>query len=558
MSETTQTSPDFRRLFESLPGRALVVDPAFVVVALSDEYGVATRLDRATLIGRNIFDALPPAPDATSAAAIANLQRSFARVRDTLRPDTVAVQRYDIPTASGGTEERWWSSRNSPVLDDDGVLEFIVQQTEDVTEFVRLQASRELASAQTAELRDRAEHMEAEVVRRAAELQAANDELREANAAKNRFLGRMSHELRTPLTAITGFSELLTYGELPEEEREWAGIILRASGHLAQLIDEVLDLSSIEQGRLTLSLEPVPLRALFEDVLELLAPVADHYGVTLAPLPSTSGPEYVRADHQRLKQVLINLVSNAIKYNRTGGTVRLRAEPVAGDEQRVRVAVEDTGAGLDAAQVERLFVPFERLDAAATGIEGTGLGLSLSLSLVQAMGGRIVVESTPGTGSTFTVELLSAADDVVRDAEDAAAQVPPLTYDGERRLLYIEDTVANVRLIEAILRRRPSVRVMPAMLGSLGIELAREHRPDLILLDVHLPDLGGAEVLALLRDDPRTRDIPVVVLSADATRAQRAPMLEGGAAAYVTKPIGVTELLALVDAHLGDASAAAA
>jgi CheY-like chemotaxis protein/anti-sigma regulatory factor (Ser/Thr protein kinase) len=263
-----------------------------------------------------------------------------------------------------------------------------------------------------------------------------------------------------------------------------------------------------------------------------------------------AGSGYAIADGQRLKQVLINLLSNAIKYNRAGGEVQVTVE--APDDNRLRIDVADTGKGIDEASLAKLFTPFERLDAAGSDVEGTGLGLALSRTLVEAMGGGIEVESTPGVGTTFRVEL--------GRGEPAAVHIPDgeerkflakRTYGAERSLLYIEDTVANVRLVEEILRSRPSIRLLPAMMGRLGLELAFEHQPDLILLDLHLPDIGGEKVLAQLRDDERTREIPVVMLSADATKRTPRPLLEAGANAYLTKPIGVRRLLEVVDQYLG-------
>jgi CheY-like chemotaxis protein len=271
--------------------------------------------------------------------------------------------------------------------------------------------------------------------------------------------------------------------------------------------------------------------------------------VRLEPVTSPAGHGYAYADSRRLKQVMINLVVNAIKYNRAGGTVRVAVGP--GEGARVRIAVTDTGHGLDAASIGRLFMPFERLDAAAAGIDGIGLGLALSRNLIDAMEGAIGVESTPGSGSTFWVELARGDSVVVPEhPADIAPALATRSYDGERRLLYIEDTLANVRLIEAILLARPGIRLLPAMQGGVGLDLAREHRPDLILLDVHLPDLDGHEVLARLRRDPATTAIPVVVLSADATESQRARLLASGASGYLTKPIDVTRLLETLDEHL--------
>jgi CheY-like chemotaxis protein/anti-sigma regulatory factor (Ser/Thr protein kinase) len=263
-----------------------------------------------------------------------------------------------------------------------------------------------------------------------------------------------------------------------------------------------------------------------------------------------AGSGYAIADSQRLKQVVINLLSNAIKYNRPGGEIRVSVE--SPDAESLRIAVADTGMGIDEESLTKLFTPFERLDAAATDVEGTGLGLALSRTLVEAMGGAIEVDSTPGVGSTFRIELGRGEPAAVQILDEEEQELlAERVYDTERRLLYIEDTVANVRLIEEILRSRPSVRLLPAMMGRLGLELAREHQPDLILLDLHLPDIGGEKVLAQLRAEEATREIPVIMLSADATKRTPGPLLEAGASAYMTKPIGVRQLLEVVDEYLG-------
>jgi signal transduction histidine kinase/ActR/RegA family two-component response regulator len=545
--------PDFRRLFEAVPGLYLVLDPELRIVAVSDAYLAATMTTRDEILGRGIFDVFPDNPDDPAATGVSNLRDSLERVRRHGVPDTMAVQKYDIrrPGDEGGAfEVRFWSPLNWPVLDERNQVEYIVHRVEDVTELVRLRQSGAEQQAVTSELRERTARMDAEILMRSAELQDANKELRAANAAKNEFLSRMSHELRTPLAAISGFSELLTVADLDEDKREWAAMILKATRHLAALVDEVLDLSRIEAGQISISLEPVTLGPLLQDAVELMRPLAERHDVVIHPAQYSDDSGFVFADNQRLKQVLINLIANAIKYNRKGGDVRIDVQQ--SDGNRVRVAVADSGDGIDEALLSRLFVPFERLNAAASGIDGAGLGLALSRSLVEAMGGTLGVSSAPGVGSTFWVELNRGEPAVV---EMAAADDDDLLavreYAAERRLLYVEDTIANVRLIEEILRRRPSVRLLPAMLGQLGIELAREHRPHLIVLDLHLPDLDGEQVLAQLRADVATREIPVVILSADAKR-DRAPLLAAGAQAYLTKPIGVRRLLEVVDEFMGE------
>jgi signal transduction histidine kinase/CheY-like chemotaxis protein len=530
---------DFRALFEAAPGLYLVLDPELRIVAVSEAYLAATMTRREDIVGRGMFDVFPDNPEDPDATGVRNLSASLKRVRLQKVPDTMAVQKYDIQRPDdegGGFEERYWSPKNTPVLDEDGEVAYIIYRVQEVTEFVRLS--------------EKGSEQEAEIFLRGQELQELNRQLRSAALAKNEFLSRMSHELRTPLAAIMGFSELLGMADLDERKREWASTILKAGRHLLQLVDEVLDISRIEAGEMSLSVEPVAIAPLLNEAMDLIRPLAEVRGVTLHEPRIAAGSGYVHADKQRLKQVVINLLSNAVKYNRDRGEVRITVEAESSD--RMRIAVADTGPGIGPASFEKLFTPFERLDAPAD-VEGTGLGLALSRSLVEAMGGSLTVASTPGEGSTFTVELGRGEPAAIAEANAEDDQlIANRTYDGDRSVLYIEDTMANVRLVEEILASRPSVRLLPAGMGSLGLELAAEHRPDLVLLDLHLPDIGGDEVLAKLRADERTRDIPVVILSADATDGTPGPLLEAGAQDYLTKPIGVRRLLEVVDAYVAD------
>ena len=546
--------PDFRALFEAAPGLYLVLDPELRIVAASDAYLAATLTVREAILGRGLFEVFPDNPDDPAATGTHNLRASLERARATGRPDSMPVQKYDIrrpESEGGGFEERFWSPRNVPVLDRRGRLRYIIHRVEDVTEFVRLQRRDGEQKAIAGALRERAEQMEAEILRRSAELAGMNEQLRAANNAKNEFLSRMSHELRTPLASVMGFSELLGLSDLGDDEREWSAAILRAGHHLLALVDEVLDISRLESGTFSMSSESVAIQPLLEEALELVEPLARARQVVVHPPEVLAGSGYVIADRQRLKQVVINLLSNAIKYNRVDGEVRVRAEAL--DDERLLVTFADTGRGIGEESLAKLFTPFERLDAAETGVEGTGLGLALSRALVEAMGGGIGVESTLGVGTTFRIELSRGEPAAVSALADEEQELlVPRAYAGERRLLYVEDTLANIRLVEAILRSRPSVHLLPAMMGGLGLELAREHLPDLVLLDLHLPDIGGEKVLAQLRADERTRDIPVVMLSADATRRTPGPLLEAGANAYLTKPIAVRRLLEVVDQYMGD------
>jgi len=383
------------------------------------------------------------------------------------------------------------------------------------------------------------------------EMSGAKDEAEKANRAKNEFLSRMSHELRTPLNAILGFGQLLEMDHLSPEQHEGVEQILRGGRHLLGLIDEVLDIAKIEAGRLALSPEPVRISEELREALDLIEPVATARNVLINGDRHETCQRHVLADRQRLKQVLLNLLSNAVKYNRTGGSVTLScAETGTG---RLRVKVIDTGPGIPADKMDRLFTPFDRLGAEQSEVEGTGLGLSLSKRLAEAMGGTLGIESTPGVGSTFWLELAIVESPLerfenAREPITAPTAGPPGAP--ARVVLYIEDNFSNLKLIERLLTRRPEIRLIPAVQGRLGVQLAREHRPDLILLDLQLPDISGHDVLRHLREAPETRDIRIIVISADATPGQIDRLIAAGAWRYLTKPLDVKKCLALLDEAL--------
>jgi CheY-like chemotaxis protein/anti-sigma regulatory factor (Ser/Thr protein kinase) len=329
------------------------------------------------------------------------------------------------------------------------------------------------------------------------------------------------------------------------------GHILKAGRHLLGLIDEVLDISRIEAGHLSISLEPVLLNEVIQEALDLIHPLAAKWNVRLGGAAREVGDRYVLADRQRLKQVLLNFLSNATKFNRPGGTVSIAAEDAPGD--RLRVNVTDTGPGIPPEKMGRLFTAFDRLGAEETGVEGTGLGLALSKRLVEVMGGAVGVDSAVGLGSTFWVEL-PRVESPATGVAPLATPVPASSTQGT--VLYIEDNLPNLRLVERLLAHRPGVKLLSAIQGGLGLELAREHRPGLILLDLHLPDIPGEKVLELLQHDPRTRQIPVVVISADATPGRIKQLLSAGAREFLTKPLDVKELLRVLDEILLDAALA--
>jgi signal transduction histidine kinase/ActR/RegA family two-component response regulator len=380
-----------------------------------------------------------------------------------------------------------------------------------------------------------------------------------ANRSKSEFLSRMSHELRTPLNAVLGFSQLLELDELSGDQEQAVRQISKGGRHLLDLINEILDISQIETGKLALSPEALRVGDLIGESVELVQPLSVERGVHLLGSDLAMCDVYIFADRQRLKQILLNLLGNAIKYNREGGTVSIScARP---ESDTLRIQVTDTGPGIAPEHFGSLFTPFERLGAERTTVEGTGIGLALSHRLAEVMGGTLGVESTVGRGSTFWVDFKiveGPVDRVERLGHVGAAAAVALTPAGDLpAILHIEDNLSNIQLIERVLAQRPGVRLIPAMQGRLGVELARQHRPVLVLLDLNLADISGEDVLRMLRDDPATAHTPVAIISADAMPRQAQRMLAAGATAYLTKPIDVRQLLELVDASLASRPGAA-
>ncbi|HEY4332978.1 MAG TPA: ATP-binding protein [Ilumatobacteraceae bacterium] len=390
-----------------------------------------------------------------------------------------------------------------------------------------------------------AAHAAAEAAREAAEEARASAEA--ASLAKSEFLSRMSHELRTPMNAILGFGQLLEMDSLQQRQHDSVGQILRAGRHLLGLIDEVLDITRIEIGAIVMSVEPVRVADTVADAVSLLGPMADQRGITLRSVDAVDTSLHVEADKQRLHQILVNYLSNAIKYTPRGSVGKVEVSRLG--DGMLRIAVVDNGPGIAPDLIDRLFVPFDRLGAEQTSIEGTGLGLAHSKVLAERMGGRVGVRSRVGAGTTFWIDLPLSdyRPEPVRRPDRVAAR----SDDGAGgTIIYIDDNPSNTMLFERVLDLRPGVRVHSAMLGRQGLELAQSRRPNLIALDLHLPDISGETVLQELRADPATANIPIIILSADATQRQINHLLELGAAAYLTKPFDVTELLSIIDHNM--------
>ncbi len=375
--------------------------------------------------------------------------------------------------------------------------------------------------------------------------------LRESQA-KSQFLARMSHELRTPLNAVLGFAQLLLTEDhaadaASQQRRRRLEHIRSAGEHLLSLINDVLQLSGLDGGELRIALEPVPLQPLLESTLPLLGPLQDE-----AAVPVRAGPLdlAVMADATRLRQVLLNLLSNAIKYNRVGGQVHVEA---VRQGNRVLLRVADDGCGMDEQQLRHLFEPFNRLGADRGAIEGTGIGLAIVKALVERMGGSISVHSQPGQGSVFELDLAVADGQAARHDGHAHPASPPedAVPLPRRQLLYIEDNPVNALIIGELLGRRSDLSLHVAVDGSSGVAQARALQPDLILLDMQLPDFDGYEVLRRLRAEPRTAGIPCIALSANAMPQDIERALKAGLSDYWTKPLDFKAFMASVDALFG-------
>ena len=370
-----------------------------------------------------------------------------------------------------------------------------------------------------------------------------------ANLAKSDFLSSMSHELRTPLSAILGFAQLMESGSPSPTVPQKRSIeqILKAGWYLLDLINEILDLALIESGKLSLSMEPMSLADVMHECQIMAEPQAKKRGIRMT-FPKFEGPCFVKADRTRVKQILVNLLSNGIKYNSAGGTVVV--ECLANTPQRIRVSVKDAGAGLTPEQITQLFQPFNRLGQTANAEEGTGIGLVVCKRLVELMGGEIGVESTVGTGSVFWIELILTAEPPSATVAAALAAAPAQAAANSRTLLYVEDYPANLLLVETLIKRRPDIRLLSATDGKRGIEIALAALPDVILTDINLPGISGIQALEILAANPATAHIPVVALSANAMPRDIEKGLAAGFFRYLTKPVKVKEFLATLDVTL--------
>lgn len=445
----------------------------------------------------------------------------------------------------------WEQATIGPILNDDGEITHYIAIKEDITERKRIQD----------ELKDLNNHLEEKIKERTLDLENvnitlinANKEAQQANKAKIDFLSKMSHELRTPMNSILGFGQLLQMSDLTPIQEKGVQHILDSGKHLLNLINEVLDISRIESGRISISVEPVDVYEVIKEITEGLQFSADQKKISLNWSTNSTMPIYVRADRQRLKQVLINLANNAIKYNNEGGEVNISVDtkPVTEDGfTPVRISIEDNGWGIEEKNIEKIFVPFERIGAEKSNVEGTGLGLAVVKQLAELMGGKVGVKSIYGKGSTFWIELQECENHLDRIQKTAALQHHKETADNNGAILYIEENLPNIELVEEIIStKRKGLQLTIHMSGSGVIEKIKETKPDIILLDLNLPDKHGKDVLTEIKSDAEIQKIPVVIISADAMPNQISELKSLGAAGYLTKPIEIKSFLEIIDTYI--------
>jgi len=506
-----------RSLIESNIDALMTTDPAGIITDVNKQMEALTGCTRDELIGAPFKSYFT---DPARAEAGIKLVLSNKKVTD-----------YELTACARDGKETVVSYNATTFYDRDRTLQGVFGVARDVTERKRFEQALQETNV---------------------EMESAKSAAEKANLAKSDFLSGMSHELRSPLNAILGFAQLMaTASPTPSDlQKESITQILQAGWHLLKLINEILDLSVVESGKVSLSLEPVSLSDVLSECQTMMEAQAQQRGIRMT-FPKLEQPKFVWADQTRLKQIVINLLSNAIKYNQTNGQVTVDYTAMSSD--RIRISFKDTGAGLTPDKKAQLFQPFNRLGQEAGSVAGTGIGLVVTKQLVELMGGFLGVDSTVGEGSAFWFELRSTPTPELKPVAPELAMTKNATRPidaPQKTLLYIEDNPANMKLVERLIDRRTDIKLLTAVNGSLGIALARSSLPDVILMDINLPGISGIEALKVLREDSATAHIPVVAISANAMARDIEVGKQLGFFRYLTKPIVVEEFMATLDLAL--------
>ena len=370
----------------------------------------------------------------------------------------------------------------------------------------------------------------------------AKEQAERASSAKSAFLSRMSHELRTPMNAILGFGQLLELQKLEPDQHQYMAEIMGAGYRLLDLINELLDLTKIESGRMSTAIEAVDISSIVNNTLRQMDPLLKTSGLSLSYQKEGFAGKWVMTDPMRLRQILGSLISNAIKYTQAGGNITIACQVL--DENLLRVSVTDTGIGIPYESQKNLFKPFEKIDNGIGESEGAKIGLALSQKFAQMMGTSLGMNSIPGKGSTFWIDLqLTSHSNIGNDSVSENAPLPQSKSSKRFYILYIEDNSTNVRLLQHLFSSHPDILLITAISGEAGLQLAKDYQPDLILMDIRLPGMNGYETMAQVKSDPITKDIPIIAISSDATSLAKYRTLATGFERHLTKPIQIQELL---------------